>query len=75
MNPETGEIRRFTQTGGNDNFKNEDLKSIIEIPKGWVGWNVDELVTVKGCAFRVEEVNIECQTITLKAISRKMTKK
>jgi hypothetical protein len=60
MNPDTGEIKEF--------------KSLKDVPKGWVDWNVDETVTVKNCAFRVKEVNIKEQTITLKAISRKMTK-
>lgn len=60
MNPNTGEIKTF-----------ETLK---DVPKGWINWNVHELVTVKNCAFRVQEVNIEDQTITLKAISKKMTK-
>ncbi len=63
MNPDTGEIRNF------------ELKEFEKAIKGgWVDWNVDELVTIKNCAFRVKEVNIEEQTITLKAISKKMTK-
>lgn len=65
MNPDTGEIR---------NFKfNEELEKAIT--DGWIGWNVDELVTVKNCCFKVKEVNTEEQTITLKAIGKKMTQK
>ena len=60
MNPGTGEIKNFP----NDSY----------IPKGWVNWNIDELITIKNCAFRVKEINIGNQTITLKAISKKMTK-
>lgn len=60
MNTNTGEIRNF--------------KSLVDIPKGWVDWSVDELVTVKNCAFRVIEINVNEQTILLKAISKKMTK-
>lgn len=61
MNPDTGEIKNF--------------KSLVDIPKGWVNWNVDELLSIKNCAFRVKEININNQTILLKAISKKMTRK
>lgn len=60
MNPDTGIMKTY--------------KTLEDIPKGWVNWNIHELVTIKNCAFRVQEVNIENQTITLKAISKKMTK-
>ncbi len=63
MNPDTGEIK---------NFEPNEFKEAIR--KGWINWSVDELVTVKNCAFRVEKINIKEQTITLKAISKKMTK-
>ncbi len=52
MNPDTGEIRNFEKA----------------IRGGWVDWSVDELVTVKNCAFKVKEINIEKQTITLKRL-------
>jgi len=63
MNPDTGEIK---------NFEPNEFKEAIR--RGWIGWSIDELVEVKGCCFRVEEINIDGQTITLKAISKKMTK-
>ena len=63
MNPDTGEIK---------NFELKEFEKAIK--DSWVGWSVDELVTVKKCAFRVKEINIEEQTITLRAISKKMTK-
>lgn len=65
MDPVTGKIKEFK----NSECLNDAIK------KGWVDWNVDEVVTVKKCAFRVKEINIEEQTIILKAISKRMTKK
>ncbi len=63
MNPDTGEIK---------NFKQEEFNKAIE--KGWIGWTVDELVSIKNCCFRVKKINIREQTITLKAISKSMAK-
>lgn len=42
MNPDTGEIREFPADKFSEAIKN-----------GWVGWSVDELVSIKGCCFSV----------------------
>ncbi len=60
QNSETGEIK--------------ELKSLSELPKGWKALSIDDLITIKHCAFRLQDIDIENQTITFKAISKKMAR-
>ena len=55
MNPDTGEMRMFEKG---------EL-----IPKGWVEWNLHEIVEIKGCKFEVIGINIAENTIKLKGVS------
>ena len=56
MNQDTGEIREF---GIND-----------LIPEKWVEWKLEEVVELKGCKFRVIQISVAEQTITLKGIGK-----
>ena len=57
MNPDTGEIKMFD--------------SDYDIPYGWMPLNKGEVVQIKNCYFKLTGIDLQGQTICLKAISKK----
>ena len=55
MNPDTGEIKEFTE--------------LADVPKGWVEWKKGQVVRIKNCWFEITAIIPDLDSIILTGIS------
>jgi len=64
MNQDTGEMKTVREL--NDFFGG--------IPKGWSQFNQDELITIKNCVFRIENIDNKESRMIIKGVSKNLLK-